>query len=316
MSHAGRRARRRAKKITAAQITRVVVAATNTTAALRSGMVGNDTNDMPNEQIDPAASPQVAPHASPSAVALQFPVVTAILRALCVRVKRSQPILMRIVAQAMRALGSGVATQPRTAGCVLGPGAVLGGRYRLREPIGEGGMATVYRAVDTRLGVDRAVKVVQPELSAKRGILDRFEREARILAELEHPHIVPVHDAGMHDESLYLVMSLSVRGSVQDHLDRHGPYAPIEAIDIASGVLSALAVAHDRGVIHRDVKPPNVLFDPTASPCWPTSASPRTSASRSPAPDRGSAPSATCPPNSAAAPTASTPAPICTPWAR
>lgn len=123
-------------------------------------------------------------------------------------------------------------------------------------------MATVYRGVDTRLGVERAIKVLQPEFSRKRGILERFEREARIMAELEHPHIVRVHDMGREGDELFLVMSLSTGGSVQDRLDQQGPLPVLEAVDVTLGVLSALATAHERGVVHRDVKPQNVLLDP------------------------------------------------------
>ena len=140
------------------------------------------------------------------------------------------------------------------------------GRYVLREPLGAGGMATVYRAQDTRLGVERAIKVLRADYLRSESIQARFEREARVMARLEHPHVVPVHDVAREGDQIYLVMSLLSAGSLQDHLDRYGPLAPRIAVQAVVGVLSALQAAHQLGIVHRDIKPHNVLVDNQGAP--------------------------------------------------
>ena len=142
------------------------------------------------------------------------------------------------------------------------PRTLGNGRYELLEQIGQGGMATVWRARDTRLGVERAVKILAPKGSTSTTTArDRFDREARLMAQLEHPHVVPVHDVGVENGRIYMVMSLFRGGSVADYLERHGPMPPRLASFVAEGVLKALGTAHSSGVIHRDVKPQNILID-------------------------------------------------------
>jgi hypothetical protein len=141
------------------------------------------------------------------------------------------------------------------------------GRYELLDQIGRGGMATVWRALDTRLGVERAVKILQPQAPrTTRTARDRFDREARLMARLEHPHIVPVHDVGIDGDRIFMVMSLLRGGALSDLLERHGPMSPRRACAVTEGVLRALATAHAHGVIHRDVKPQNVLIDDLGTP--------------------------------------------------
>jgi eukaryotic-like serine/threonine-protein kinase len=141
------------------------------------------------------------------------------------------------------------------------------GRYELIAELGRGGMATVWRAKDTRLGVERAVKMLSPQLAGSSGTARmRFLREAQLMARLEHPHVASVHDVGSDGTEAYLVMSLLRGGSVQDHLDRFGPMPPRQAVGVVIGVLEALAAAHDQGVVHRDVKPHNVLIDDQGQP--------------------------------------------------
>ncbi|MEQ1572087.1 MAG: serine/threonine-protein kinase, partial [Myxococcota bacterium] len=134
------------------------------------------------------------------------------------------------------------------------------GRYELLEQIGEGGMASVWRAHDRRLGVERAVKLMRPQLTSA-SARTRFDREARLMARLEHPHVVPVHDVGSDGDVWYMVMSLLRSGSVAGHVDAFGPLAPRQACQVVQSVLDALQAAHAAGIVHRDVKPQNVLID-------------------------------------------------------
>jgi serine/threonine-protein kinase len=137
------------------------------------------------------------------------------------------------------------------------------GRYELREVVGRGGMATVYKAYQPSLDRLVAVKVLaypgDPEFAA------RFQREARSIAALEHPNIVRVHDYGEQDGQAYLVVQYVEDGrTLVDLLG--APTPPLEALELVGHVLAGLGYAHARGVIHRDVKPSNILL---ASPTWP-----------------------------------------------
>ena len=137
--------------------------------------------------------------------------------------------------------------------------AALAGRYTLRHELGHGGMATVYLAEDVKHGRQVAVKVFRPELASALGA-DRFVREIQVASALNHPHILPLHDSGAADGSLFYVMPL-VRGkSLRDRLAREGPLPIDEAIRLTRQVCSALAHAHAHGLIHRDIKPENVLL--------------------------------------------------------
>ncbi|MFH1469177.1 MAG: serine/threonine-protein kinase, partial [Pseudomonadota bacterium] len=134
------------------------------------------------------------------------------------------------------------------------------GRYRLIEVIGSGGMASVYRAYDTRLQVPRAIKVLLPALATRERLRKRFEAEARTMALLEHRNIVRVYDVGNEGNRVYIVMELVEGGSLVDRLEAHGPLPPRQAVDVCMHVLAGLSVAHDRHIIHRDIKPHNVLL--------------------------------------------------------
>jgi eukaryotic-like serine/threonine-protein kinase len=136
----------------------------------------------------------------------------------------------------------------------------LGTRYRLERELGRGGMATVYLAHDLRHDRRVAIKVLRPEIGALVGS-DRFLREIQLTARLRHPHILPVYDSGEAGGHLYFVTPLVEGGSLRDRLRREGRLAPPEAVRIAREVADALAYAHEQGVIHRDIKPDNILLE-------------------------------------------------------
>ncbi|MBI3724825.1 serine/threonine protein kinase, partial [bacterium] len=135
--------------------------------------------------------------------------------------------------------------------------AVIGGVLELEDEIGRGGMGTVYRAKHLRLGRSVAVKFLPEELASRPEFRARFEREARALALLNHPHVVTVHDIGDESGQLYMVLELVEGGSLRAHL----PVSLGRAAEIAAQVADALAYAHSKGVVHRDVKPENILLD-------------------------------------------------------
>ncbi len=134
------------------------------------------------------------------------------------------------------------------------------GRYVVREEIGQGGMATVYRAFDPQFQRDVAIKVLPLHFLHDPRFRARFEREARIVAGLQHPAIVPVYDFGEDTSQPYLVMALMSGGSLEDRL-RQGPMPLAETERILGRLAPALDAAHQKGIIHRDLKPANILFD-------------------------------------------------------
>ncbi|MFQ5407981.1 MAG: protein kinase [Anaerolineales bacterium] len=133
------------------------------------------------------------------------------------------------------------------------------GAYRIEEKLGQGGMATVYKAYHDRLERYVAIKVLHPAITEDDTFIGRFEREARVVARLEHPNIVPVYDFAEHDGRPYLVMKLIDGETLKERLGR-GPLSPDEGLRIVEAVGSALAFAHGHGVLHRDVKPSNVIM--------------------------------------------------------
>ncbi len=134
------------------------------------------------------------------------------------------------------------------------------GRYRLVAVLGSGGMATVYRAYDALLDVFRAVKVLDPELTQRRKTRERFLMEARTMAKLSHESVVAVYDMGVDGDRVYMLMELIDGGSLMERIDSHGPLPPRMACKVLIRVLEALEASHQIGVIHRDVKPHNVLL--------------------------------------------------------
>src|SRR6185295_3639514 len=143
-------------------------------------------------------------------------------------------------------------------------GRVLDGRYEITQRLARGGMATVYRAVDTRLTRTVAVKVMHVGLGDEAEFARKFDREARAAARLSHPNVVSVFDQGQDLEGPntrpYIVMEYVPGQTLRDVLNREAPMTPSRALEIMEPVFAALAVAHDAGLVHRDVKPENVLI--------------------------------------------------------
>lgn len=139
-------------------------------------------------------------------------------------------------------------------------GAVLDRRYRIDAPIARGGMSMVFRGVDTRLGRQVAIKVMDPKFAGDPQFLTRFEFEARAVAGLKHPSLVEVYDQGVDGEYPFLVMELVQGGTLRELLRERGPMPPHAVRAVAEPVLAAIGVAHAAGLVHRDVKPENVLI--------------------------------------------------------
>jgi formylglycine-generating enzyme required for sulfatase activity/tRNA A-37 threonylcarbamoyl transferase component Bud32 len=139
--------------------------------------------------------------------------------------------------------------------------AVIGENYKIEKTLGAGGFAVVYLARDIHLKRRLAVKVLSPDLVSSKTVLERFRREAETVAQLSHPHIVPLHFIGQKDDLLYLAMECIDGGSLADWIEREGKLPTADVIRIICEVASALNYAHKRGVIHRDIKPQNVLIE-------------------------------------------------------
>ncbi len=141
----------------------------------------------------------------------------------------------------------------------LVPGDQVAG-YQIQEQIGRGGMAVVYRALDLRLRRVAALKVLAPHLGEDEAFRQRFIRESRAAAGVDHPHIVPVYEAGEAGDVLFIAMRYVEHGDVRSLLDAEGPLSPSRAAVIAFQAASALDSAHAHGLVHRDVKPGNMLL--------------------------------------------------------
>src|SRR5580700_8945700 len=140
-------------------------------------------------------------------------------------------------------------------------GTTLSGRYRLEARIGAGGMSTVYRALDETLQRQVAIKLLNREVASDSDQLERFRREARAVAQLSHPHIVGVIDAGEDENRPYIVFEYVEGETLKERIRRTGRLPITEAVAYAIEIARALGAAHARHIVHRDVKPQNVLLD-------------------------------------------------------
>ena len=204
---------------------------------------------------------------------------------------------------------AGLAVGSEVAGC------------RIDAVAGEGGMGIVYVATQLRLNRRVALKVIAPDLASQANFRERFKSESLLAASIEHPNVIPVYEAGETDGLLYLVMRYVEGTDLRELLDREGRLEPARAAGLMAQVGAALSAAHRQGLVHRDVKPANVLVvtDPrtaTSTPTSPTSASPARPAppAASPAPARWWGRPTTWPPSASRA-SAATPAPTSTPSA-
>ncbi len=133
------------------------------------------------------------------------------------------------------------------------------GRYEVLDPIGAGGMGQVWRARDTELDREVAIKVLPPQVADSPDWRKRFEREARATAALNHPNLLTVHDVGIDHDQPYIVTEL-LEGESLRRVLRHGPPPPVSAVAWSLGIAHGLAAAHNRNIVHRDLKPDNVFL--------------------------------------------------------
>jgi serine/threonine protein kinase/GNAT superfamily N-acetyltransferase len=134
------------------------------------------------------------------------------------------------------------------------------GQYRILEPVGQGGMATVYKGYHARLDRLVAIKMIHRQYLDDPGFVSRFEREAQIVAKLDHPNLVPVYDYAEHEGQPYIIMKF-IEGTTLKHVMAQGAVPIADIIEVMSQVASALDYAHSRGVLHRDIKPSNIMLD-------------------------------------------------------
>src|SRR3954470_23995513 len=140
-------------------------------------------------------------------------------------------------------------------------GTIVDGRYEVKERLGSGGMAAVYRAQDLQLGREVALKLLYPRFAEDASFVERFRREASSAAGLQHPNVVSVYDRGEWDGTSYIAMEHLRGRTLKQLINEEAPLDPIRAIDLTVQVLRAARFAHKQGVIHRDLKPHNVIVD-------------------------------------------------------
>ena len=144
---------------------------------------------------------------------------------------------------------------------MIAPGKTVGGRYKIKSHIGTGGMATVYLAQDLILERPVAVKVLRLDFHTNEAAMRRFQREAQSATQLVHPNIVSVYDVGEEDGTNYIVMEYVEGTDLKEYIRERGPLPPREAVRIMTQIVSAIELAHQNRIIHRDIKPQNILID-------------------------------------------------------
>src|SRR5436309_2825675 len=143
----------------------------------------------------------------------------------------------------------------------IASGTIIDGRYKVVSRLGAGGMADVFLAEDEQLGRKVALKLLYQRFAEDPGFVERFRREAQAAAGLQHPNVVSVYDRGAYDGTYYIAMEYLPGRSLKQLIRAEAPLDPIRAIDITLQILKAARFAHRRGVIHRDLKPHNVIVD-------------------------------------------------------
>ena len=139
-------------------------------------------------------------------------------------------------------------------------GKTYGGRYKVIERVGAGGMAEVYRARDELLGREVAIKVLSERFAQDRSFVERFRREAQSAANLNHPNIVSLYDYGSDEGAYFIVMEFIDGQSLAEVISSDGRLTPERSAEIASDVAAALERAHGAGIVHRDIKPGNIML--------------------------------------------------------
>ncbi len=148
----------------------------------------------------------------------------------------------------------------------IGPGSVIAGRYQVEAKAGHGGMAVVYRAEDLQLGRKVAVKVLHAQYAEDQDFVERFKREAKAAAQLQHPGIVAIYDSGEWEGTWYIAMELLEGPTLKERLNAEGRFSPAESVELIEKILRAVRAAHRDGIIHRDLKPHNVILDDQGEP--------------------------------------------------
>jgi HAMP domain-containing protein len=143
----------------------------------------------------------------------------------------------------------------------LGTGSVLANRYEIRQQLGAGGMGVVYRAFDRELQEPVAIKTLKPELVGDANLLERFKQEIRLARKISHPNVVRTHDLGEHEGTYFITMEFVEGTGLDELLKRRGALPLSVSLTIGRQLLRALDVAHGQGVVHRDIKPPNLVVD-------------------------------------------------------
>ncbi len=163
-------------------------------------------------------------------------------------------------------LGSVKAASAARAEAAPGTGAILKEKFEIREPLGAGGMGMVYKGWDRTLMRDVAIKKMHAAITLNEALRERFVREARVVANLTHPYIVAIHDIVIVDKEVYLIFEYVDGETLSEAVDRKGPFAPAECVRMLSRVCEALSYAHEKGIIHRDLKSPNIMLNAKGYP--------------------------------------------------
>src|SRR5258706_6731170 len=164
-------------------------------------------------------------------------------------------------APAPRSTGAGAARVPSSSAAVLQTGDVLGGRYEILQLLGEGGMGAVYKAMDRELNRPVALKLIRPQLAANPSILSRFKQELLLAQQVTHKNVVRIYDLGDADGVKFITMEFVEGLDLRALIQEKKKFSPEEAVEITQQICLALEATHTVGVIHRDLKPQNIMRD-------------------------------------------------------